>query len=295
MAAAVEQRQRLVGAVAELPGSAPLSAPLFGGRQPRVQSSMDKSSWTAANLTVFAAAGRGVKPFPPAGPCHMPNNRNAPINVSLLGPFPRGTCCTSWDLLNDTIADNGTDFNMSVFFDGRVLSVFLGLDCTSRKIVIRKKNINVTVNSFLGNLSGCLSKNIGKVLGEDTEVGLSMVQAIPPAKLACPTQIAPYVPPQPVPPPPPPPYTCCNASWSGGTCIPYVNATSVPPNCTHWHVIYPDKQNCVAAPECNQPPPPPPPPPVGPGGHAAADSFPNYRGQGLAVAVSEDICHKPTS
>jgi hypothetical protein len=230
--------------------------------------------WVAANLTVFTAAGKGVHLFPPAEPCHMPHDRNSPISFSLVGPFPRGVCCTSWGLLNATTiggdgGHNASGFNMSIFFDGRVMSAYLGGDCTSRDIVVRNGTANVTVNSFVGNLSSCLSASVGKVLGVPTVVGLSLVPAKTRAAVgvaaACPTSVEPYTPlPPPPPPPPPSPLCCANDTSRTASCVVWPPAArhggAIPPNCSSdsRHV-----QDCAACdgffpePEPFSPPPHP--------------------------------------
>eukprot|EP01046_Picozoa_sp_COSAG06_P057264 COSAG06_NODE_11108_length_1566_cov_1.137696_2_plen_294_part_01 len=195
----------LVSIAQQLPPAADAD-PHQGQRRDDDSAALPALPWAAANVTVFVAAGKDVKPFPPAQPCHMPHNRNAPINLSLVGPFPRGLCCTGEQLLanyNDSDA-----LNMSVRFDGTVLSAYLGLDCTSREITIRNGTKNVTVSSFVGNLSKCIS---GAVEKGSMEVGLSLVPVAASATRAdhsppkCPVLPPPAAPTPPAPPPPPAP------------------------------------------------------------------------------------------
>lgn len=161
--------------------------------------------WAAANVTVFLAAGKGVQPFSPAEPCRMPHNRDNPINVSLVGPFPRGLCCTGPELLANYNASARDALNMSVRFDGTVLSAFFGLDCTVREI--HNGTGNAPYSSFIGNLSKCISGSIAK---GSLEVGLSLTPVAAPAmgasnsRAQCPVLPPPAPPAPPAPPPPPP-------------------------------------------------------------------------------------------
>ena len=163
--------------------------------------------WAAANISVFLAAGKDVKPFPPTQPCHMPHDRNAPINVSLVGPFPAGLCCTGPELFANYNASVRDALNMSVHFDGTVLSAYFGLDCTARTIVIRNGTENASVSSFVGNLSTCISGSVEK---GSLEVGLSLVPVAVSSTgsdrspLKCPV-LPPPIPPAPPPAPPPSP------------------------------------------------------------------------------------------
>ena len=86
----------------------------------------------------------------------------------------RDLCCTGPDLLANYNASVRESLNMSVRFDGAKLSVYLGLDCTSREIFVHNGTKNVTINSFIGSLSKCIS---GTVIKRNLEVGLSLVPA----------------------------------------------------------------------------------------------------------------------